>query len=34
LDKIRLHQTITFVSCIGLGRVGSVSRCVGLDRVT
>jgi len=35
-DKIWLHQAVTFVSCIGFGRVGSVtvSRWVGLDRVT
>ena len=35
-DKIWLHQAVKFVSCIGFGRVGSVtvSRWVGLDRVT
>ena len=25
LDKIWLHQAVKFVSCVGLGRVGSVS---------
>jgi len=34
LDKIWLHQVVKFVSCIWLGRVGSIfSTCSGLGRV-